>query len=411
MNVQHVDAAAIADRLPAGGTVIVQGCATASALTAGAVASRGAELPPMTFTGIQVPGVNRDNWLANDDAQFTTFFMTPELKQSAERVRFLPLCYADIRSYLEGTRLDAALISVSPPDRDGRCSFGPTVDFLAELWPRIPLRIAHINPAIPHVGEPTAIPLDAIAYAVEADEPLRELADGGGDETCRAIAAHCAGLIHDGATLQTGLGKLPGAVLRALADHRRLRLHSGLIGDAALDLIEAGAIADGHHVTAGVAIGTRRLYDALPDSGIRFRPVSHTHAAAVLGTIDGLVTINSAMAVDLFGQAYAEVDPKGWNSGPGGASDFARGAIAAGGISILVLPSTARGASRIVAPGAGLGPVSLSRNETDFVVTEHGVADLRGCSHDERAAALIAIADPDRRETLARQWHDGPGRY
>lgn len=397
--------------LPPGARVLVQGCASASGLTASAVRAAGDALPAITFTGVQVPGVNRDSWLANPASRFTTFFMTPELKRADSQVEFLPLCYAEIRAHLASTRIDAALLAVSPPNPEGRCSFGPTVDFLADLWPRIPLRIAHINPCIPDCGEPTAVPLAELTHTFEAEEPLRELADAPSDEVSSTIATFCASLIPNNATVQTGLGKLPGAILRALDGHSGIRIHSGLIGDPVLDLIERGVINSGHQVIAGVAIGTRRLYDALPASGIRMRPVSVTHDPAVLSTLDNLVTINSAMEVDLYGQAFAEAGPAGWNSGPGGASDFARGALTAGGTRIIVLPARAGQASRIVAPGAGRGPVSLSRSDIDIVVTEHGIAHLKGRSHDQRAAALIAIASPDHREHLARQWRDGPASF
>lgn len=393
--------------LPPRGRTFVQGCSAQSAILAEAVAIAGDALGAMTFTGIQVPGINRDDWLANPDCRFETFFMTPELQAAGNAVTFLPFCYADILSHLRATPIDAALFSVSPPDANGLCSFGPTVDFLAEIWPSIPRRIAHINPLLPPTSGPTGIPFAAIHAVIEGEAAVPEAPDGQADPVSLAIAGHVAALIGDGSTVQTGLGKLPGAVLRLLADRRDLHMHSGLIGDAVLDLLDAGAIAEGGHVTAGVAIGTRRLYDALPSSGIRFHPVSHTHAPAVLARIPRFVTVNAAIAVDLYGQAFAETTGQGWNSGSGGATDFARGARAAGGVRIVALPSTARTGSRIVSPGMARGPVSLGRMDIDIVVTEHGAADLRGLTHDGRAAALVAVAAPDHRETLARAWRDG----
>ncbi len=397
--------------LPAGGRTLVQGCSAESILLAQATAAAGDALGAMTLTGIQVPGINRYGWLPNEKCRFETFFMTPELRTAGDAVTFLPFCYADILAHLRSTRIDAALFSVSPPDANGLCSFGPTVDFLAELWPEIPRRIAHINPLLPVTAGPTGIPFDAIHAFIEGDATLPEAPDTGADPISLAIAGHVAALIDDGATIQTGLGKLPGAMLRMLVDRRDLRIHSGLIGDAVLELLDSGAIAEGSHITTGVAIGTRRLYDALPASKIRFCPVSYTHDPAVLARIAGFVTVNGAMEVDLYGQAFAEMGQTGWNSGTGGASDFARGAWAAGGLRIVVLPSTGKAASRIVAPGAGRGPVSLGRMEIDIAVTEHGAADLRGLTHDARAAGLIAIAAPDCREALARAWCDCRDRH
>ena len=210
----------------------------------------------------------------------------------------------------------------------------------------------------------------------------------------------------DGATIQTGLGKIPGAALRALRGRRGLKIHSGLIPEAVCDLEDAGALAEGAAVTGGVAIGSQSLYSRVGGAAYCFMPVSHTHAPAVLMRLEKPVAINSALEVDLFGQAYSELGAGGLMSGPGGASDFARGVWAAGGLRIVALAASASKGriSRIVAPGEALGPVSLGRMDTDIVVTEHGAADLRGLDHHERARGLIAIAPPDRRDRLAEQW-------
>lgn len=410
MSAQDASVDAVLAHLPRGERLLVQGCATESRLLADAVTAAGAALGAVTVTGIQVPGVNVRPILPGAEARFEAFLMTPELAAAGAQVDFLPLCYTDILRRLRTVPIGAALFAVSPPDADGRCSFGPTVDFLAELWPAIPRRVAHVNPLIPRVAGPT-IPYEALTVVATAPEPLIALGEDAVDPRTLAIAEHVAALIGDGATLQVGLGKLPGAILRALTDRRDLRIHSGLIGDAVLDLLAGGAIALGPDVTAGVAIGTQRLYDALPGSGIAFRPVSVTHDARTIAALPNFVAINSVMAVDLFGQGYSEVAGGVWNSGTGGATDFARGAMIGRGVRIVALPASARGASRIVPPGSAPGPVTLARTDIDIVVTEHGAADLRGLSHDRRAAALVAVASPDHRETLARAWRDGAGRF
>lgn len=401
----------LATLLPRRGTVLVQGCSGASDHIAEMVAMEGEALGALEFTGIQVPGINRRNWLANPRCRFTTFFMTPELHASRKSVTFLPLSYGEILSRWRSDPPSAALFSVSPPDDHGVCSFGPTVDFLADIWSTIPLRIAQINPLLPRTSGPTGIPFNQLQAVVEAEDPLPMVAESGDSSVAISIAKHVAAFIDDGATLQTGLGSLPGAMLRILRDRRRLRIHSGLIGDAVLDLIECGAIGNGRDVSAGVAIGTRRLYDALPTSGIAFHPVSYTHSPRVLATLTNLITVNSAMEIDLYGQGFSEVAGNAWNSGVGGAGDFARGALAAGGLRIVTLPATARGRSRIVGGGRARGPVTLGRADIDVVVTENGSADLRGLSHEKRAASLIAIADPKAREELASGWREGPGKY
>lgn len=401
----------LSDLLTDGDVVLVQGASGAPDRLAAELVAAGEAVGSITFTGIQVPGYNRAHWLPNANCRFVTHFMTPELKAVGHQVDFLPLNYSAILERWRTMRIDAAMFQVSPPDADGICSFGPAVDFLAELWPRIGTRIAQINPLLPRTNGPTGIPIAEIHYGMELAMQIREVPDPDPDPVSRSIAYHLAPYVEDGVTLQAGLGKLPGAILRSLGDRRRLRIHSGLISDGVLDLLEGGAIKDGSHITAGVALGTKRLYEALPASGIDFRPVSFTHSPQVLGALPHFVTINSAFEVDLYGQAYAETGPGGWVSGTGGAGEFARGALAAGGLRIVALPASAKESSRIVAPGEGRGPVSLSRSDIDVVVTEHGSADLRGLSYDARAAALVSIAKPQHREALARVWRDGPARF
>lgn len=406
MTPARFDPADLASVLPQGGRTLVLGSSGKSLLLADAVMRAGGALGAMTFTGVFIPGLNTRTYLANPSCRVETFFMTPELKAAGAAVTFLPLCYGDILARLRTVPIDAALFMASPPDGDGRCGFGPVVDFLAELWPRIPLRIAHLNPAMPRTHGEAGVPFSEIAAFAEQDQPLLGFSEAGADAVAEAIATQVARWIPDGATLQTGLGKIPAAVLRALTGHRELRVHSGLIAEAVVDLEEAGALAAGTAVTGGVAIGSKRLYDAVARPTYRFRPVSFTHSPRVIADIDTFVAINSALEVDLLGQAYAEVGPGGLMSGPGGASDFARGAWCAGGLRIIALPASAANGtvSRIVAPNAGAGPISLGRMDTDVVVTEFGAADLRGRSHGARAQSLIAIAPPSHRAGLEQSW-------
>ncbi len=398
----------LASVLPPGGLTLLSSCSAESGLLADAVNRAGARLGAMTFTGIFVPGLNRRTYMANPDCRVLTFFMTPELRALGPAVEFLPLCYQDVLTELRRRRPQAALFMCAPPDADGNCSFGLQLDFLAELWRDIPVRIAHINPAMPPTRGDPGIPFSALTAYCEAGQPLLEGERDVADDAARAIAGQIRPHVADGSTLQLGLGKIPGAVLRSLTDRRDLRLHSGLVGDGVLDLLEAGALASDGLAVVGVAIGSRKLYDAVASAPFEFRPVSVTHDAATLARIERLVTINSALEVDLLGQVYAELPPGGLMSGPGGASDFARGARMAGGLRIIALPADGKGGSlsRIVAPGGGRGPVSLGRMDVDLIVTEHGVADLRGKSYADRASALIAIATPAFRIELEKVWKD-----
>lgn len=360
----------------------------------------GLSRPDLTFTGIFVPGLNRPSYLLDAGARVTTFFMLPEFAGS-DRVEFLPLCYRDIRAWLAAHPPQAALVMVSPPDAAGNCSFGPVTDFIADLWPRIPVLIGHVNPLMPPTRGTPGIPLDRFAAIVEHEQALPET-DPGLDEVSTRIAGHAASVIPDGATIQAGLGRAPEAVLRGLGGKRDLAIHSGLIGDSTLHLLRSGALRAVDPIVAGVAIGSKALYEAASGPQFSFRPPSHIHDISTLVAIPRFVTVNSAIEVDLDGQARSESTPAGYVSGPGGASDFAAGARGLDGLRILVLPSTAaRGAvSRIVRMQDATGPVSLGRFDTDLVVTEHGIADLRGKSHAARRAALVAVADPRHRPAL-----------
>ncbi|WP_156680686.1 acetyl-CoA hydrolase/transferase family protein [Sphingomonas profundi] len=404
---QRIEPDGLAAVLPPGGLTLVSACSAESTVLADAVMAAGDALGPMTFSGIFVGGLNRQTWLANDRCRVLTFFLTPELRAVADRVEFLPLCYRDILAELRRRKPAAALFMCSPPDADGMCSFGTEVAFIADMWRDVPVRIAHINPLMPRTSGDPGIPFASLTAYIDAGQPLACLPAAPADATAAAIAGHVAPFVRDGATIQTGLGKIPDAVLRALVDRRALRIHTGLIGDGVLALMESGAISDPGAATVGVAIGSERLYAALGDPVFRFRPVSVTHGQDILSTIDDLVTINSAIEVDLFGQAYAELTPKGLMSGPGGASDFARGARN-GGVRIVALPSDAANGqiARIVTPGRANGPVSLGRMDIDVVVTEHGAADLRALTYEARAQALIAIAPPAHRDRLHAEWAD-----
>ena len=197
----------LASVLPPDGRTLVAGASGESLLLAEAVAVAGDLLGAMTFTGIFVPGLNRRTYLANPGCRVETFFMTPELKAAANAVDFLPLSYSDILTRLSTIKIDAALMMVAPPDENGLCSFGPCVDFLAELWPSIPVRIAHINPLMPVTRGHAGIPLSVITAFVEGEQPLLGDAEGGSDPAADAIASHIAPFVPNGATLQTGVGQ------------------------------------------------------------------------------------------------------------------------------------------------------------------------------------------------------------
>jgi acyl-CoA hydrolase len=213
--------------------------------------------------------------------------------------------------------------------------------------------------------------------------------------------------------IQTGVGAVPDAILRLLGDRKDLGVHSGMLGDGLVDLVEAGVITNARkEIDRGVSIngaliGTKRLYDwANRNVAIRMTPTSYTHDAAVLGQLSRLVTINSALEVDLTGQVNAEQSGAAYLGGTGGQVDFVRaGARSPGGRSIIALSATAKGATLSKIVPALSGPVTSARSEVDIIVTEYGAAELKGQTLAERTRRLIAIAHPDFREELDRAAH------
>jgi 4-hydroxybutyrate CoA-transferase len=395
----------VPDLLRPGMTVFVEGAsgepsALLEALAAAPEASAGVH-----YVGCRVPGVNLlDPAAFHAGATLTSFFLFGDVARSyaAGKVRFLPLHYSGIFAYLAALDVDLALIQVTPPDAAGLCSLGPSVHFVPAVLERASVVVAEINAAMPRPAHGHVIAYGRLDVVVETDHPLVRLATGAPSGQAQRIGAQVAGLIADGDTIQIGIGKVPGSVLAALHGHRGLGLHGGMVTDEVVDLHGAGAL---RAMVCCTALGSR-VYDwSATADDLRFAPVSYTHDVRVIAQIDRFVAINAVLAVDLFGQADAEMLQGRQVSGTGGLMDFVRGArLARGGRSILALPSTGGGASRIVPRLDANHVASVPRADADIVVTEHGVAQLRDRSIDERAFALIAIADPAARDQLANAW-------
>ncbi|MEM1431761.1 MAG: acetyl-CoA hydrolase/transferase C-terminal domain-containing protein, partial [Pseudomonadota bacterium] len=260
----------------------------------------------------------------------------------------------------------------------------------------VPL-VAEVNPAHPSLPGAPTLP---VAAEVVIETPLVTYDPGPVGTAFTRIGEHVAALIRDGDTVQLGLGRVQPAVLSALTvAGTRFSLHGGMLSTAALPAIEAGGV---ERIVAGMVLGNAALYARVPTlDNLALLPVAQTHGAAVLARIPNLVAVNSALAVDLAGQATSESLAGRAVSAAGGIDDFQRGARAsAGGRAILALPSTARGASRIVAALPAGTRISVTAPNADIVVTEHGVAHLRGQTLAERARRLTAIAAPEHRDTL-----------
>lgn len=345
-----------------------------------------------------------------------SFFVgAPVRRAVAEgRADVIPIFLSQIPSLFATGRiaLDAALVSLSPPDRHGLCTLGTSIDAARAAVDNARLVIAEINDRMPRTHGPTTIPVDRVHAFVRTSRAPYE-------HPCRRetpvegrIGEIVAGLVEDGATLQMGIGAIPDAVLRRLSGKHDLGVHTEMFSDGLIDLIEGGVITNrlkavhpGRTVTSFVA-GTRRLYDFVDDNPlVEFHPCDRTNDVALIRKNDRVTAINSAIEIDLTGQICADSIGHTIYSGIGGQMDFMHAAARSrGGKPIIALPATAaNGAvSRIVPalqPGAG---VVTTRGHAQFVVTEYGAVDLHGLTVRERGDALISIAHPDFRAELRR---------
>jgi acyl-CoA hydrolase len=327
---------------------------------------------------------------------------------AAGRLEVWPVHYSSLPSLLcEGAlRADVVFVQVSAPDERGHHSLGLADDYFSAAIDTARVVIAEINDQVPFTFGARTLTADQWTTAIHTSRTPGQLPTPRMSEDTVATARRVAALVPDGATLQFGIGALPEAVLAELFEHQDLGIHSGILNDTAMRLVEAG-VATGARKTQdrGVAVGgllggTTDLFRwAHRNPVVQLRPTSYTHDPQVLAAAHQLVAVNAAIEVGLTGQVNAEVAGGRYVGAVGGALDFLRGAARSpGGLPIVALPSTARGRSRIV---IGLsGPVTTPRAEGVVVVTEHGVADLRGATLTQRVERMIAVAHPDHRAEL-----------
>jgi acyl-CoA hydrolase len=343
--------------------------------------------------------------------------MSPRLDDARRRgrVEFVPIRYFDlVEQFVAGGAWapDCVLVHCAPPDRRGYLSLGVSVSVSLPAARRAPLVIAQVNPAMPRTLGNAFLHRSQIDCWVEVDEPLASYPPPAIGEVERAIGRHVAGLVPDGATVQVGVGAIPQAVLEALVDHRDLALHSLLV-DASVTLVERGAVSNGRkrihrgRMDIAEAMGTPRLFTFLHENPlVNMESSAFVHDPAIVAQLDRFVAINSALEIDVGGQVTAESLGPRQVAGIGGQFDFVLGASRSrGGMAIVALPSTGRDGtvSRIVPrlqPGAA---VTSPRALVDWVVTEHGAAELSGKGERGRAEALIAIAHPRFREELLQR--------
>lgn len=408
LSLEHVIA-----RFKPGLSVFVPGMSGESLVLHAALKQSPGAAEGVRFLGAHFPGINRSDYLGlHPAARQRAYFMMPGLRAGMAdgRTELLPIdypaAYRDLEALAPG--IDLAFAQLSLPDSHGLCSFGVSGDFQPAVWARARQRIGHINPRMPRTRGTFTVRYADLDAVFEAEQDVLTYDGGTPNDAMRAHGALVASLVRDGDTLEFGVGKLQAGILSALANHRNLRVWSGMASTPVLDLLDRGVIAGQDAVTIGVALGDRALYErTAKDETFFFRPVSETHDVRRIAAIPRFVAINSGVEVDLFGQVNADSMGGKLVAGVGGLPAFAAGAsLSEGGRSIIALPAATDDGkhSRIVAKLSGSGLVALPRHTADVVVTEHGIADVRGLEVHARAKALISIAAPAMREGLSSAW-------
>lgn len=304
------------------------------------------------------------------------------------------------------------MMSVSPPDENGYVSLGTNVDYIESTLDYCEVKIAQVNKFVPKTHGEAIRHISEFDCFVEIDAPLPEVPCAPVSDVERAIGKNCASLINDGDCIQLGIGGIPNAICEELKSKKDLGLHSEMVSDGIIDLIKDGVINNSRKnihrgkSVLGFVFGTRKLFDFLDDNpAVEMHPIEYVNNPSVIAQNDNMVSVNSCLQVDLMGQVVSDTIGLSQFSGVGGQVDFVRGAtMSKGGRSVIAMPSTAKGGavSRIVPVITEYSAVTTTRNDVNYIVTEYGIAQLKGKTMKDRARALISIAHPDFREELGK---------
>lgn len=344
-------------------------------------------------------------------------FVGPTTKEAIAQGRgdFTPCFFSEVpQLFATDLPLDVALVQVTPPNAEGKCSLGVSVDYTLPAIRCAKTVIAQVNACMPWTEGESLVDVTDIDWFVRHDEPIIANQPPKIGPVEEAIGRNVASLVPDGATLQLGIGAIPDAVLLFLKHKKDLGIHSEMFSDGVVELAEAGVITNakktlhpGKYV-ATFLMGSQRLYDfANNNPDVYMAPVDYVNDPFVIAQNDNMISINSCVQVDFMGQVASETIGQTQISGTGGQVDFIRGAARSkGGKAIIAMPSTVKGKISKIVPQLDDGAaVTTSRNDVDYVVTEYGVAKLKGRTLRQRAQALIAIAHPDFREELMEEFH------
>ena len=359
-------------------------------------------------------------WIRDDvkgHFTFNSFFASGSSRKAIENgVADFTTCYFyEIPKVLrEVVKPRVTIMSVSPPDENGYVSLGTNVDYIESTLAYCEVKIAQVNKYVPKTHGEAIKHVSEFDCFVEIDEPLPEVPSVEITDVERAIGKYCASLINDGDCIQLGIGGIPNAICAELHDKKDLGLHSEMVGDGIIDLIKKGVINNSkkniHHGKSilGFVFGTEKLFHFLDHNpAIEMHPIEYVNNPSVIAQNDNMVSVNSCLQVDLQGQVVSDTIGLTQFSGVGGQVDFVRGAtMSKGGRSIIAMPSTAKGGtvSRIVPIITEYSAVTTTRNDVNYIVTEYGIAQLKGKTMKERARALISIAHPNFRAALCNDF-------
>lgn len=403
--------------------VFIHSAASAPHVLIDALAKRGKELRHVEILHLHTDaGAPYADESLVDSFRVNNLFVGGNVRKAVQegRADYIPIFLSEVPLLFRRNiiPLNAAILQVSPPDRNGYCTLGLSVDTSLAAAESAKVLIAEINPNMPRTHGDGAIHINKFDRVTEVDYELPTLALPEPTNVEKRIGQHIANLVENGSTLQMGIGTIPNAALAAMENHKELGIHTEMFSDGIIKLVEKGVITNEHklkhrnHIVAGFIMGSKQLYDFVDDNPlVRVLDIAYVNDTSTIRQNPKVVAINSAIEIDLTGQVCADSIGTRIYSGVGGQMDFIRGAsLSEGGKPIIALPSTTRkGISRITSmlkPGAG---VVTTRAHVHYIVTEYGVAEMFGKNLRQRAKQLIDIAHPDHRETLEKeafdQWH------
>ncbi|WP_299754974.1 acetyl-CoA hydrolase/transferase C-terminal domain-containing protein [uncultured Pontibacter sp.] len=417
-NVSYKSAEEALAVIKSGDRVFIQGSAATPQYLVRKLAERADSLRDVELVSISTYGdfpLSEERY--KDSFFINSLFVSANVRDAVNSGRgdYVPIFLSEIpKLFRSGNMpLDVAIVHVSPPDHHGYCSLGVSVDIAREAVLSAKHVIAQVNPQMPRTHGDGLIHIRRFDVLVEVNEALPEV-----DYSLRitdrerAIANYIAEMVEDGATLQMGIGAIPDAVLSNLTNHKELGIHTEMMSNGIMELVEKGVITNEHkkrhpgRIATGFIVGNRKLYDFVDDNPlILMQRTDYVNDVTIIRTNPKVTAINSAIEIDLTGQVVADTIGRHQFSGIGGQMDFIRGAaLSEGGKPIIALPSvTNKGISRITPLINEGAAVTTTRAHVHYVVTEYGVAYLYGKNLRQRAKALISIAHPDHRERLEQE--------